>query len=310
MREKYLPLTLGRRHGDPSRPWNHFNIITKDSDDLPVLYYEGNWRDIFQNWEALGLSYPYSWESMICIFLNATTADGYNPYRITSDGIDWEIIEPDDSWSHIGYWNDHQIIYLLKLLEHQKNNDPKKLEQLFAEQIFSYANVPYKIRSFDDIIKNPKETIDFDFEAHNEIMDLDDELGSDGKLILKDDKTVYHVTLCEKILVLALAKICNYIPGAGIWLNTQRPEWNDANNALVGNGTSMVTVYYFKRFLKFFKNLIINLEIDHVDVSAEVLSWFNKVESVIQESKGTSHTNISEKNRMAYVTKLGKICKL
>jgi len=122
---EYLPLTLGRRHGDPSRPWNHFNIITKDSDDQPVLYYEGNWRDIFQNWEALGLSYPYSWESMICIFLNATTADGYNPYRITSDGIDWEIIEPDDSWSHIGYWNDHQIIYLLKLLEHQKNNDPK-----------------------------------------------------------------------------------------------------------------------------------------------------------------------------------------
>ena len=150
------------------------------------------------------------------------------------------------------------------MLEHQKNNDPKKLEQLFTEQIFSYANVPYKIRSFDEIIKNPKETIDFDFEAHNEIMDLDDELGSDGKLILKDDKTVYHVTLCEKILVLALAKICNYIPGAGIWLNTQRPEWNDANNALVGNGTSMVTVYYLKRFLKFFKNLIINLEIDHV----------------------------------------------
>ena len=138
-------------------------------------------------------------------------------------------------------------------------------------------------------------------------MDLDDELGSDGKLILKDDKTVYHVTLCEKILVLVLAKICNYIPGAGIWLNTQRPEWNDANNALVGNGTSMVTVYYLKRFLKFFKNLIINLEIDQVDVSAEVLSWFNKVESAIQESKGTSHTNISEKNRMAYVTKLGKI---
>ena len=124
----------------------------------------------------------------------------------------------------------------------------QKLEQLFTEQIFSYANVPYKIRSFDEIIKNPKETIDFDFEAHNAIMDLDDELGSDGKLILKDDKTVYHVTLCEKILVLALAKICNYIPGAGIWLNTQRPEWNDANNALVGNGTSMVTVYYLKRF--------------------------------------------------------------
>ena len=304
---EYLPLTLGRRHGDPSRPWNHFNIITKDSNNQPVLYYEGNWRDIFQNWEALGLSYPQSWESMICIFLNATTADGYNPYRITSHGIDWEIIEPDDSWSHIGYWNDHQIIYLLKLLEHQKNNDPKKLEQLFTEQIFSYANVPYRIRSFDEIIKNPKDTIYFDFDAHTAIMDLDDELGSDGRLILNDDKTVYHVTLCEKILVLALAKICNYIPGAGIWLNTQRPEWNDANNALVGNGTSMVTVYYLKRFLKFFKNMIMNLEIDHVHVSVEVLSWFNAVESVIQKSMRTNHTGISENDRMAYVSKLGKI---
>ena len=304
---EYLPLTLGRRHGDPSRPWNHFNIITKDSNNQPVLYYEGNWRDIFQNWEALGLSYPYSWESMICIFLNATTADGYNPYRITSHGIDWEIIEPDDSWSHIGYWNDHQIIYLLKLLEHQKNNDPKKLEQLFTEQIFSYANVPYRIRSFDEIIKNPKETIDFDFDAHTAIMDLDDELGSDGRLILNDDKTVYHVTFCEKILVLALAKICNYVPGAGIWLNTQRPEWNDANNALVGNGTSMVTVYYLKRFLKLFKNLIMSLEVDHVDVSVEVLSWFNEVENAVQENKGTSHTGISENDRMAYVSRLGKI---
>ena len=142
-----------------------------------MLYYEGNWRDIFQNWEALGLSYPHSWESMICIFLNATTADGYNPYRISSHGIDWEIIEPDDTWSHIGYWNDHQIIYLLKLLEHQMNNDPKKLEQLFAEQIFSYANVPYRIRSFEEIIENPKETIDFNFDAHTAIMDFDDELG-------------------------------------------------------------------------------------------------------------------------------------
>ena len=244
---------------------------------------------------------------MICIFLNATTADGYNPYRITSHGIDWEIIEPDDSWSHIGYWNDHQIIYLLKLLEHQKNNDPKKLEQLFTEQIFSYANVPYRIRSFDEIIKNPKETIDFDFDAHTTIMDLDDELGSDGRLILNDDKTVYHVTLCEKILVLALAKICNYVPGAGIWLNTQRPEWNDANNALVGNGTSMVTVYYLKRFLKLFKNLIMSLEVDHVDVSVEVLSWFNEVENAVQENKGTSHTGISENDRMAYVSRLGKI---
>ena len=43
--------------------------------------------------------------------------DGFNPYRITRDGIDWEVPDPDDPWSNIGYWGDHQIVYLLRLLE-------------------------------------------------------------------------------------------------------------------------------------------------------------------------------------------------
>ena len=304
---EYLPLTLGRRHGDPSRPWNHFNILTKNINDQPLLYYEGNWRDIFQNWEALGLSYPCSWESMISIFLNATSADGYNPYRITSYGIDWEIIEPDDSWSHIGYWNDHQIIYLLKLLEHLSNTNPERLEQLFGDPIFSYANIPYKIKSFKEIANNPKATIDFDFEDHNKIMSLVDEIGSDGRLLLTKSKDIYHANLCEKLLVLSLAKICNYVPGAGIWLNTQRPEWNDANNALVGNGTSMVTVYYLKRFLEFFKKLISKIKIDDIEISLEVLLWFNEVEKAMVTYKNINHSTISDQDRMDYVSRLGKI---
>ena len=36
-------------------------------------------------------------------------------------------------------------------------------------------------------------------------------------------------------------------------MNTQRPEWNDANNALVGNGVSMVTLCYLRRFLVYFQ---------------------------------------------------------
>jgi hypothetical protein len=39
----------------------------------------------------------------------------------------------------------------------------------------------------------------------------------------------------------------NLIPEGGIWMNTQRPEWND-NNALVGNGVSMVTLCYLRDF--------------------------------------------------------------
>ncbi|MGR5543464.1 hypothetical protein ACPV5V_33410, partial [Vibrio campbellii] len=66
-------------------------------------------------------------------------------------------------------------------------------------------------------------------------------LGSDGKLVLTSDNEVYLVNLMEKILVPLLAKLSNLVIDGGIWLNTQRPEWNDANNAIVGNGLSMVT---------------------------------------------------------------------
>ena len=93
---EYLPITFSRRHGDPSRPWNRFNIDIVQEDGSWRKRYEGNWRDIFQNWEALCHSYPDFTENIITLFLNASTIDGYNPYRITSNGIEWEITEPDD----------------------------------------------------------------------------------------------------------------------------------------------------------------------------------------------------------------------
>ncbi|MBT5996219.1 MAG: hypothetical protein HOG73_10935 [Candidatus Marinimicrobia bacterium] len=303
---EYLPLTMGRRHGDPSRPWNRFEIRTRDEYENQLFYYEGNWRDIFQNWEALGYSYPLTWESMVSKFLNATTTDGYNPYRITSDGIDWEISDPDDPWSFIGYWNDHQIIYLSKLLENLYNQDPPKIEHLLQEPIFSYANVPYRIRNFGDIAENPKETIDFDFEEHSIIEETTGKLGHDGKLVLNKNGTVYHVNLGEKILVLILAKICNLIPGGGIWLNTQRPEWNDANNALVGYGTSMVTVYYMKRFLSFFNSVLEKTNHKYISASTEVVAWILSVNNMISkwQDKGNSHI-VSNQERMEYITQLG-----
>ena len=58
---EYLPLSFSRRHGDPSRPWNRFAIKVKDEKGNKLLNYEGNWRDIFQNWEALELVYSLLW---------------------------------------------------------------------------------------------------------------------------------------------------------------------------------------------------------------------------------------------------------
>ena len=90
---EYLPLTFSRRHGDPSRPWNKFSIHVRDADGAELLAYEGNWRDIFQNWEALLRSYPAYFAHVVAKFVNASTLDGHNPYRISHDGVDWEFSE-------------------------------------------------------------------------------------------------------------------------------------------------------------------------------------------------------------------------
>ncbi|MEL6989031.1 MAG: hypothetical protein AAGK97_14560, partial [Bacteroidota bacterium] len=246
---EYMPLKFSRRHGDPSRPWNKFSINTKSElDGSKILDYEGNWRDIFQNWEALSYSYPGFLESMIHKFLNATTFDGYNPYRVTKGGIDWEVIEEHDPWSYIGYWGDHQIIYLLKFLEALRGHNPNKLKELFDTELFVHANVPYRIKSYSEILQNPKDTIDFDYALDAKIRSKRNDFGADAFLLENQMAEIHQVNFAEKLLVLVLAKLSNFIPEGGIWLNTQRPEWNDANNALVGNGVSMVTLYYLRRF--------------------------------------------------------------
>ena len=252
---EYLPLTFSRRHGDPSRPWNSFDIRVKDKDGKPLIAYQGNWRDIFQNWEALSASYPNYINAIIAKFLNATTADGYNPYRITSEGIDWEVINPDDPWSNIGYWGDHQIIYLSKLIELSNAHSPRELVELLAMRENVFAAVPYRVKTYEEIVADPKNTIRFDGAAHEYILGRLSSYGQDARLMQDKSDMPLLVTGAEKLLVPLLAKLSNHIPGAGIWMNTLRPEWNDANNALVGNGASMVTVCYIHRFMQVLRQL-------------------------------------------------------
>ena len=303
---EYMPLKFSRRHGDPSRPWNKFSINTTSDDGSKILDYEGNWRDIFQNWEALAHSYPEFIDSMIHKFLNATTFDGYNPYRVTKDGFDWETIEPNDPWSYIGYWGDHQIIYLLKFLEFIENHYPNKLETYFKQEIFVYANVPYKIKSYEDILKNSKDTIVFDEELDHEIHQKREQLGADGALITDKIHSVYKVNMIEKLLATVLAKVSNFIPEGGIWMNTQRPEWNDANNALVGNGVSMVTLYYLRRFLNFFEEVVEKTNHEDNGVSEELAQFFYQVFKSLTENKAILNSNISDSDRKKVLDGLGK----
>ncbi|MGB5435245.1 MAG: hypothetical protein WBM98_05070 [Maribacter sp.] len=303
---EYMPLKFSRRHGDPSRPWNRFSInTTNELDGSKILDYEGNWRDIFQNWEALAHSYPEFIESMIHKFLNATTFDGYNPYRVTKGGFDWETIEPDDPWSYIGYWGDHQIIYLLKFLEFIEDYYPNKLATYFKQDLFVYANVPYKIKNYQDILANPKDTIEFDHELDQRIAQKRTELGVDGALLRDENYFIYKVNLVEKLLATVLAKVSNFIPEGGIWMNTQRPEWNDANNALVGNGVSMVTLYYLRRFLNFLEGVVKNGSGEVSEISLELAEFFNKVLSTLQDNEEILSGKVSDAARKTVMDGLG-----
>ena len=278
---EYLPLSFSRRHGDPSRPWNQFAIRVRDADDDPLLSYQGNWRDIFQNWEALCESFPGYLPSIVAKFVNASTADGFNPYRITNDGIDWEVPEPENPWSGIGYWGDHQIVYLYRLLRTLRAHDPAWFDDQLGERAHAFANVPYRIAPFEQLVRNPKDTIEFDSTAATAIAERVDRLGADGRLVLDASGGVLHVTLLEKLLIPALAKISNFVPRGGIWMNTQRPEWNDANNALVGYGLSMVTLAHLRRYLQLVDELTSNLA-DEVPISADVVVWIERIVSVLE----------------------------
>ncbi|MCW2502936.1 MAG: hypothetical protein JWO79_1220 [Actinomycetia bacterium] len=295
---EFLPLTFSRRHGDPSRPWNNFAIALKDEHGKKILNYQGNWRDIFQNWEALAYSFPEYAESMIFKFVNASTADGHNPYRITQHGFTWEKLVAGDPHSHIGYWGDHQVVYLLKLLETSAAFHPGRIPALLGERLFTYAHIPYRIRPYADQLADPRDTIEFDPALDAE---LDRRAADQGAYQLGPDGEPLRVNLAEKLLVVALTKLASFVPEAGIWMNTQRPEWNDANNALVGYGVSMVTLYQLRRYLAFLRPLLTT----DVSLSIEVAALFRSIDSALADHEHLLGGPIGDADRRSVLDALG-----
>ena len=260
---EYLPLTFSRRHGDPSRPWNRFSIHVRDDDGSRLLAYEGNWRDIFQNWEALLSSFPAFFPNVVAKFVNASTIDGYNPYRVSQDGIDWEVPDPDDPWSHIGYWGDHQIIYLLRLLEAWERLRARCAPHL-AGASRSSSSPTFRTASLITTRSWPTRGTRSPSTKNEPVRSKPAKPQSAPTVVWSSGATPRSckVGLLEKLVVPALAKLSNFVPGGGIWLNTQRPEWNDANNALAGPGLSMVTLYHLRRYLRFVDELLGKVEHD------------------------------------------------
>jgi len=303
---EYLPLTFSRRHGDPSRPWNRFSINLKQPDGSRRLDYQGNWRDIFQNWEPLAWSYPMFVEGMIAKFLNATTADGYNPYRVTRDGIEWEAPEPHNPWSNIGYWSDHQIIYLQKLLEVAEQFHPGALRRLLDRRVFSHADVPYRIRAYDALLADSYNTIDFDWAHEEAVAARVQTWGTDGRLVTTSSGEVFHVSLAEKLITLLLTKLSNLAPEGGIWMNTQRPEWNDANNALVGKGISVVTAAYLRRYIVFCRGLFAGDDAP-LSLTRELNLLLDGVHAVLERHLPVVATGFDDRARRVLLDELGAV---
>ena len=128
--------------------------------------------------------------------------------------------------------------------------------------------MPYRIADFATIAADPRHTITFDRARHDGAAGRRRDAGRRRRLLRDGDGEVRLVTLGEKLLVPLLVKLTNLVPGSGIWLNTQRPEWNDANNALAGWGLSMVTLNAMARYARFL--LATFAGDDEVELSAPV----------------------------------------
>ncbi len=302
---EYLPIIFSRRHGDPSRPWNKFNIKLAGADGNPILNYEGNWRDIFQNWEALLHSYPSYAKHVVAKFVNAMTADGFNPYRISRDGIDWECPEPGNPWAQYGYWGDHQVIYLQKLLEFLDDYSHEELDSFLNRRLFTSSNVPYRLKSYAELCINPRSSLLFDKALSDRLCKESEVSGTDKKLVQGTDGQPELLSLTAKLLQIVMAKAANLVPGGGIWMNTQRPEWNDANNALAGWGLSVVTLCYLERMLSFLIGLYAKASSASFTLPAPLATCFYELHG-LYEATPLSVVDDAEM-RKAFVDKAGGI---
>jgi hypothetical protein len=97
----------------------------------------------------------------------------------------------------------------------------------------------------------------------------------------------------------------NFVPEGGIWMNTQRPEWNDANNALVGKGLSVVTLCYLRRTILFCKELFLESGLKTVPVNIDVQRFCSQVSEILHQFSPILQTSFNDQQRRQMVDLLG-----
>jgi hypothetical protein len=84
-----------------------------------------------------------------------------------------------------------------------------------------------------------------------------------------------------------------------VWLNTQRPEWNDANNALAGWGLSVVTVGAIRRYLDFLHALF--AAPGTVPLSGTVVRLLERVTTALRDAEAP----FDDESRFEVLAQLG-----
>ena len=78
-------------------------------------------------------------------------------------------------------------------------------------------------------------------------------------------------------------------------MNTERPEWNDANNALVGNGLSMVTAGHLLRYVRFCRDWWSQLDHDkQLSLSAPVADFVDSLLAIFSNKNTDPHASTAD----------------
>ena len=112
--------------------------------------------------------------------------------------------------------------------------------------------------------------------------------------------------MAEKMLILLLAKLGNLIPEGGIWMNTQRPEWNDANNALAGKGLSVVTAGYLRRYIVLFQTLLEDTDVPAFSITRDVLDHLTATQTVLEKHRAMLGGSFNDRKRRELMDQLGQ----
>jgi hypothetical protein len=89
-------------------------------------------------------------------------------------------------------------------------------------------------------------------------------------------------------------------------MNTQRPEWNDANNALVGKGLSVVTLGYLRRYIVFYRELLSVKTSFHLNISDEVAQLFMQMKKILEQFSPNLASEFVDQQRRGMMDALGQ----